>query len=298
MSGVKKFEHATLRVEDLDEAVEFYTDVMGLVEIERTDGAVYLGCGLDENYDVGLVEGQTGVEHFAIRLADGEELAHYENRLEDAGVDVERTDGAEPNQVEGVRFSLPSGVDMELVTVADASYHHPTKSVGERRRVTPRDVDHINLMSWDPDRDREFLETHLDFRMSDKIVGESGFTIQAWLRFGEFHHDVGISTADNVAYTLHHLSFEMEGFDQIKAFADRLTEKGYQFELGPSRHNAGANNFAYLWTPGGNRIELTAEMATVDEGAEPGVRQINREENTVSNWGGVVPGPEFLEKGS
>lgn len=298
MSGVKRFEHATLRVTDLEAAVEFYTDVMGLVELTREDGTVYLGCGLDENYDVGLVEGGTGVEHVAIRVDDSDEIASYEQRLQDAGYDVERTDEAEPNQVEGIRFTLPTGVDMELVRVADNDYHHPTQTVGDRDRVTPRDVDHANLMSWDVDRDLEVLTDLLDFRVSDKIVGESGFTIQAWTRSGEFHHDIALSTADNVAYTLHHLSFEMEGFEHIKAFADRLTEYDYQLELGPNRHNAAANNFAYLWTPGGNRIELTAEMATVGEGAETGVREINREDNTVSSWGGVEPTPEFLEKGS
>lgn len=298
MSGVKRFEHATLRVTDLDDAVEFYTDVLGLVEVAREDGTVYLGCGLDENYDVGLTEGGTGVEHVAVRVDDSDQLAEYERRLEDAGFDVTRTGGAEPNQTAGVRFTLPTGVDLELVQVADNEYHHPTRTVGDRQRVAPRDVDHVNLMSWDVDRDLAVLTEHLDFTVSDKIVGESAFTIQAWTRTGELHHDIALSTADNVAYSLHHLSFEMEGIEHIKALADRLTEHGYQLELGPSRHNAGANTFAYLWTPGGNRIELTAEMVTVGEGAATEVREIDRTENTVSSWGGVEPTPEFLEKGS
>jgi len=298
MSGVKKFEHARLRVTDVDAALAFYTDVLGLVELAREDGTVYLGCGLDENYDVALVEGGTGVEHFAIRMNGPEELARYESRLQDAGIATERTDGAEPNQVEGVRFTLPSEVDMELVTVAGEEYHHPTETVGDRPRVAPRDVDHVNLMSWDVDRDLDVLTGPLEFSVSDKITGETGFTIQAWVRSGEFHHDVGVSTADNVAYTLHHLSFEVDNLEHIKAICDRLVQKGHRLELGPSRHNAGANNFAYLWTPGGNRIELTAEMATVDEGAETGVREIDRTTNTVSAWGGVEPTPEFLEKGS
>jgi catechol 2,3-dioxygenase len=297
MSGVKHFEHATLRVTDLDAARAFYTDVLGLTELESGEGTVYLGCGLDENYDVGLVEGGTGVDHVAVRV-DGDDLTTYESRLSEAGFAVERTDGAEPNQVEGVRFTLPTGVDLELVRVADSGYHHPTEPVGDRDRLAPRDVDHANLMSWDVDRDLAVLTDHLDFTVSDEIVGESGFTIQAWARHGEFHHDLGLSTADNVAYTLHHLSFETEGFEHVKALCDRLTATGHRLELGPSRHNAGANNFAYLWTPGGNRIELTAEMATVDDDAETGVREIDREENTVSSWGGVEPTPEFLESGS
>lgn len=298
MSGVKKFEHATLQVTDLEAAVEFYTDVLGLVELERKDSVVYLGCGLDDNYDVGLVEGGTGVEHFALRIDDVGQLAAYEDRLAEAGIETERTDGAEPNQAEGIRFTLPSGVDMELVTVADTDYHHPTRQHEDRAAAAPRDVDHANLMSWDVDRDLDVLTEQLDFSVSDKIVGESGFTLQAWTRFGEFHHDIALSTADNVAYTLHHLSFEVDGMEHIKTLCDRFTQAGYQLELGPNRHNAAANNFAYLWTPGGNRIELTAEMATVDEAAETGVRTMDPSKNTVSVWGGVEPTPEFLEKGS
>jgi catechol 2,3-dioxygenase len=298
MAGVKKFEHATLRVTDLDEAVAFYTDVLGLVELDRDDGVVYLGCGLDDNYDLGLIEGGTGVDHFAIRVDDGDQLAAYEERLTGTGIETERTGGAEPSQVEGVRFTLPSGVDMELVTVADTDYHHPTDATDGRAAAAPRDVDHINLMSWDVDRDLGVLTEQLDFSVSDKIVGESGFTLQAWTRFGEFHHDIALSTADNVAYTLHHLSFEVDGMEHIKILCDRFTQEGYQLELGPNRHNAAANNFAYLWAPGGNRIELTAEMATVDEGAETGVRTMDPSENTVSVWGGVEPTPEFLERGS
>ena len=298
MSGVRRFEHAVLQVTDRDAAIAFYTDVLGLVELERENGTVYLGCGLDGNYDIGLTEGGTGIEHFAIRVESADELARYESRLQAADIDTERIDGAEPNQVEGVRFTLPTGVDMELVTVADRHYHHPTDAVENRSPAAPRDVDHINLMSWDVERDLEVLVDPLEFAVSDEIVGETGFTMQAWTRSGELHHDVALSTADNVAYTLHHLSFEVDGVEHMKTICDRVAQAGHRLELGLNRHNAGANDFAYLWTPGGNRIELTAEMATVDAGAETAVREIDRTTNTVSSWGGVEPTPEFLEKGS
>lgn len=298
MSGVKRLEHATLRVTDLEAAVSFYTDVLGLVELEHQGDTVYLGCGLDENYDIGLIEGKTGLDHFAIRVDDPATVDAFADRLQNEDITIERTGGVEPNQETGVRFSLPTGVDMEFVTVGDTDYHHPTDTVGNRGAIAPLDVDHVNIMSWDVDRDTAFLTEHAGFTVSDEIQGESGFRIQAWLRHGQFHHDVGISTADNVVNTLHHLSFEVDSIEHIKRLCDRLTEYGHQLELGPSRHNAGANNFAYLWTPGGNRIEFTAEMATVDAGASKGVREINREKNTVSSWGGVEPTPEFLEQGS
>lgn len=298
MSGVRKFEHATLHVRDLEAAERFYTDLLGLVEVDRIGDTVYLGCGLDENFDLGLVEGGTGVEHIAVRVADTKRLAELEERLWGADIETEQTGGYEPGQLEGVRFTLPSGVDLELVTVADQRYHHPTQPVEGRDRLAPLDVDHANLMSYDIDTDLTVLTEILDFAISDSIVSESGFTVQAWLRRGDYHHDLALSTADNIAVTLHHLSFEYESYDHIKAACDRLTAAGHQLELGPNRHNAGSNLFAYLWTPGGNRIELTAEMATLDEGTTPGIRELREGMNTISSWGGVSPTRKFIEHGS
>ncbi|TYT60934.1 VOC family protein [Natrialba swarupiae] len=297
MTGVRKLEHATMAVTDLEESVDCYTDVFGLDELDRRDGVVYLGCGLDENYDLALTEGGTGIEHFAIRLTDAE-IDAYERRLADTEADVRRTDGAEPGQESGVRVSLPSGIDVELVSVADTRYLHPTKATADRLGVAPLDLDHINLMSDAIEEDVAFLEDHLDFDVSDEIVEEDGSTVQSWMRHGRFHHDAGFTRTDDPAETLHHIAFQFESFDHIKLFCDRLAQHGYQLEYGPSRHNAGSNLFAYFWGPGGNRIELSAEMATLDPDTETGVRVLEEESNTVSSWGGSPPKQEFLEKGS
>ncbi|WP_436933761.1 VOC family protein [Halovenus marina] len=298
MTGTRVLEHTVLRVTDVDDALAFYTDVMGLVELARDDDIVYLGCGLDENYDLGLVEGGTGVEHFAIRVPDSETLADYETRLQDAGVDVTRTDGGEYSQDEGIRFSLPSGVDMELVTVEDPDYLHPTQAAEGRGGIAPRNLDHINLMSHIVDEDVDFLTEHVDFKVSDKIVHDDGSSFQSWLRFGRFHHDAGFTESDDPDETLHHLGFDLDSMEHIKRFCDRLAQHGYRLELGPSRHNAGSNLFAYFWGPGGNRIELSAEMATLDEAAETGVRELSDTDNTVSSWGGDVQPPESFSGGS
>jgi catechol 2,3-dioxygenase len=297
MSGVKRLEHATLRVTDLSEAVDFYTAVLGLVELERDDGVVYLGCGLDDNYDLGLVDGGTGVEHFALRVDDAETVARFEDRLAEAGVDTQRTDGVEPNQEAGVRFTLPGGVDMEYVTVADTAYHHPTRQHEDRLEVAPRDADHINLMSDAPDEDRDFLTDHAGFAASDVVVDDES-TVQAWLRYDEFHHDAGLTRTAAPGETLHHYAFGLDSLEHVKAVCDRLSAHGYRLEYGPSRHNAGANLFAYVWGPGGNRIELSAEMATLDDDAPVGVRELSEEENTVSRWGGPAPPESFFEEGS
>lgn len=109
MADIHRIEHARIGVENLETAVSFYRDALGLVELEQTDDVVYLGCGRDDNYDVALVEGATGIEHFAVRATDATVVDSYERRLERSDVSVERVDAGEPGQEAGVRFSLPSG---------------------------------------------------------------------------------------------------------------------------------------------------------------------------------------------
>jgi catechol 2,3-dioxygenase-like lactoylglutathione lyase family enzyme len=70
MSGVAKAEHVCLHVDDIERAADFYGDVFGLAEISRRDGVIYYGCGLDENFDLAIQEGETGLEHVAVRVAE------------------------------------------------------------------------------------------------------------------------------------------------------------------------------------------------------------------------------------
>src|SRR5712691_7098895 len=140
-----QFEHAVLRVNDLDTTVDFYRTVLGLVEIGREDGVVYLGCGLDRNHQLGLCAGGTGVEHFALR-AHADELDVLESRLRDHGVAVERRANAAPGEEECLRFELPNGTTMEIAVPADRDYIRTFRPAFPERfeGITPLDVDHIN----------------------------------------------------------------------------------------------------------------------------------------------------------
>ena len=72
--ALQKLSHATLRVKNLDDSIEFHTKVLGLEEIARQDGRVYLTCGTDGTYDVAVTEGGTGVISFAIAADDEERV--------------------------------------------------------------------------------------------------------------------------------------------------------------------------------------------------------------------------------
>lgn len=297
MVGLQKIEHVKLAVTDLEASLEFYTEVIGLTVIKEGDETVYLSTGHDANFDVALVDGGTGLEHFAVRVADEEELNRYTHRLEENGIGWTETHGTEPNQTAGVRFSLPSGVGMELVSVADRQYRHALDPSHHVPRVCPLDLDHVTLHLLDVKPNAEFLSNVLDFRLSDLRKTDQGFWRQAFLRFGDYHHDVAMFASSNRDDTLHHIAWTMGDIAHLKSFCDHLAGAGYQLEVGLGRHNAGSNLFVYCRGPGGNRHEFCAEGATLDQ-STPTAYEDRTDVDAVSAWGGLTPPASFRKEGS
>lgn len=292
MPGTMKIEHVELHVEDLDQTVDIYTEAFGMTVVNQDSEAVHIGCGMDSNVDLRLKESDPGLEHFAIRLPNAEEINRYEQRLEDHGVDVKRTDGAELGQKSGLRFQLPSDIPMELVVPADQGYQHTTEpALPERADAAPLDLHHINLISPCIKDDAAFLTDILEFEVSE-VRGSQDDWKTAWLRKGNLHHDVGIVSDDSGAETggLHHVALAMADISHMKSLIDRLATHGLKLELGIGRHYAGDNLFAYLWGPD-HRFELSAEIATVDQA------ETEFSDPPTSIWGANVP-DSFYETGS
>ncbi len=297
MAGLQRFENALLRVKHLDAAVDFYTHVMGMTEIAREDGIVYLGCGLDGNYDLAVVEGGTGVSRYAVRIDSEEMVQRYEAKLKEVGVASFRIDNQGPNVECGVRFAIPSGITMELVVVKDNFYHRPADPpiLKNRTAVTPLDADHINLLSLEIKKDVEFMRDVLGFYWSDVKTSEAGFYNQVFTRFDAYHHDVAFGLASSFQQTLHHYALTMANFDHMKIFSDRLSQCGFQLEVGINRHVTGSNLFLYFWEPGGNRIELCTEMGTLSPNTP--TRYTQGGFDRFAAWGGLVA-PLSFTKGS
>lgn len=294
----QRFEHVEIRVNDMVKAIDFYKNAMGLVEIGREDGVVYLGCGYDENYDLAVREGGTGVAHFAVRVDNEEELMKYDKKLRGNGVKVERQDETEPGQEKGIRFNLPSGIPMELVLVKDNRYINPAKPAYPRNvAAAPLNIDHINLMSLDVRKDTEFLTELLDFRISDIVDPEmNGKWMMTFMRFRGYHHDVASTITKKPSETLHHVAWTMSNIEQIKVACDVLAQFGIDVELGPGRHPIGPNLYAYFMEPGGNRFEFIAEQAVLDPDSPTKVWRSMQD--TLESWSKLRRPPASFIKGS
>lgn len=260
--AIQQLAHATLRVNDIEAALEFHTGVLGLVELGRDRDRIFLGCGLDDGVDVVLGPGGTGVAAVAMDVTSAEDLEHYERRLRDLGVAVsQRTNGA-PGVERSIAFEAPSGHQLELLVPEEGRRYLQVWAADRPRGrgVGPLDVDHISLVAPDVRALVEFLQHALDFHLSDVVQPAPGFWAAGWTRSGTYHHDIAIVAATGPSETLHHLAWTMESMDHIKHGLDLMAAHGHMVEVGPGRHSVGSNLYAYFHTPGGNRYEFSAEM--------------------------------------
>jgi catechol 2,3-dioxygenase len=82
--------YAELAVDDLEEAVGFHTDVVGMTELGRENNHVNLGCGVDGRLDLVLHGGGTGVRLVALEIESEDDFDRYERRLSERGLDSEK----------------------------------------------------------------------------------------------------------------------------------------------------------------------------------------------------------------
>lgn len=299
--GLQNLIWAELAVEDLEQALEFNVEVLGLSVVAKDGDAVHLSCDLgDPHAQLVVSPGGTGVRSFALGVDSEDELARFEARLAEIDVATERRSDARPEQPVSLALRLPTGQEVVLVPRPGRPlYRHQGFDLSSMRRgVGVADLDHITIAFSDDTQARataHVLTEGLGFRVSDIFVNADDEWLAAWTRAGEVHHDVGLIRCQPGA-SLHHLAWTVDNMEHHKRAADTLASAGHPLETGPGRHGVGGNLYSYLWTPGGNRYELSAEMPRIlGERTDPLVRKAG-EFNSFSAWG--AQRPESFTRGS
>ena len=115
----RQLSHVALRVRNLDRAVEFYTQVVGLTLRGRRDSAAFLGIREDVSHELALFAlpdaaadpdpERVGMYHLAWEMASFEELEQFHRRLLASGT---RITGYSDRQC-NVMFLDPDGNELE-----------------------------------------------------------------------------------------------------------------------------------------------------------------------------------------
>ena len=283
-NDILRVDHVSVRVPDLEQGVAWYSTILGLVEIERRHGRVYLGGPVSGRYAIALTEGGTGMEYvsFAVNGADAlQRLGALIDRHEVETIDS--SNDARTGTLSAFRLKLPAGHVMELA-VHQANGH----DTRVRRPATPGalnlDVSHVQLRTGDVTDSANFLSS-IGFYVTDyvKMRDRDGF-FAIFTRVNEFHHQIALF-AGNTGF--HHVALETDQALDVMKLGDHLLLHRVAAEYGPGRHVPGRGVFMYIRDPWGNRVEVSSPIIMVGFDAPP--RELTQPIPFIVNMWGPQP---------
>ncbi len=250
--------HVGIAVPNYERAVEFYTQVWGLIPVANDSGVTFFGTPADpEHYILRVRQDRLKrLDLIAFGAGSVGEVDALAERLGAAGVKIDRDPAVltTPGGGYGVRFFDPDG---RLVEVSADVEQRPYRLLEERESI-PQKLSHVVINSTNVLATKSFYEEHLGFRLSDWL-GD----LMCFMRSGPQHHILAISRAPSTS--LNHISFEMRGIDEYMRGTGRMIRSGYRPLWGPGRHGAGDNTFSYFLDPLDNVIEYTTELEVIPD---------------------------------
>lgn len=256
---ISRLGYVEVRVLDLDDALNHYCNVLGLILTERAGRHAYLK-GWDEKhaYSVILTQSNTlGMERMAFRTVSPEDLDYYKDHLTKLGIGFD-TVAEDFKRGEAIRTKTPSGhvvelyYNMEYTGNVLPEVNPPPWPLDAKGIATPR-LDHCLVTAAEPTKTIRWFENALELKPSEYVVNAAGDPIAAWLWQRPAPHDVAIVPGPDGMF--HHAAFAVETPEQVFRACDILTMNKVKIDYGPSRHGITRGTTVYFFDPFGNRNE-------------------------------------------
>ena len=275
---VTRMGHMGLRVPDLDAAVDFQREVIGMVETERTAGAAYLTCN-DRHHELILIEdpNHRGYDHIGLEVTDAQALELAGSRVAGAGGRVlGKVYDGEPGIDRALRVEGPGGHVFKLFCGMETG---GKLDDGDR----PIKFEHASVKVRNPGPFERFLAEGLGFGFSDRMG-----KFASWWRCDADHHGMAVVLAPK--HELSHYAYAYPDLSAMGRVADRLKQlRDQRLIWGPSRHGPGNNHFMYFHDNDGAMIELCSELAQMPPEGDYLAREWPIDPTTINQWGGPPP---------
>ncbi len=258
--------HVELYSPKLEESVEFFREMLGMSEIARQGKSVYMRAYEDHYHNTLILteHHEAGLGHLSLRATSPQALERRVAQIEKMGYGIGWIDG-DVGHGRAYQFNSPDGHLMEVfwdVEYYQAPEDQKTPLLNRpqkrpNRGVPVRRIDHVNLLASETNKNVEFLEEALGFKVRERILAEDKTDVAAWLSVSNLVHDVAImGDALGEKGRLHHLCYWYGYPQHLSDVSDLLIDSGYEIEVSPIKHGVSQAQCMYVMEPGGNRIEL------------------------------------------
>lgn len=283
---VTRMGHLALRVPDLDAAVEFQRDVIGMVETERTARVSYMTCN-ERHHELILIHDpiNRGYDHIGLEVPDPQILETMKDRVVRSGGRLlsDVYDG-EPGIDRALLVEGPGGHVFKLFCGMETDQ---VLGPGDR----PIKFEHASVKVRNLSAFERFLRDGLGFKFSDRMG-----PLASWWHWDHDHHGMALAIAPRPE--LAHYCYAYEDLNAQGRVADRLRALRNQGLIwGPVRHGPGHNQSLYLHDNDGALLELSSDLALMPPVGDYQPRRWPVSPTTLSRWGGGPPPLRFLLTG-
>jgi len=265
--GVMRPGHVQLRVLDMDAAVKHYTELMGLIEMDRDEeGRVYLKAWTEvDKFSVVLRQANVpGMDFMGFKCVNEAVVDQLRADLIAHGCEVEDIPAGHLKDCgRRVRFVAPTGHSFELFATKQQTGKW---GVGERNpEAWPRELggmkatrfDHCLLYGPNLLATYELFRDVLGFDLAEQVLTPDGTRVAQFLTVSTKAHDVAFIDHPEPD-KFHHASFYLETWNDVLRAADLISMTDTSIDIGPTRHGLTHGQTIYFFDPSGNRNEVFA----------------------------------------
>jgi catechol 2,3-dioxygenase-like lactoylglutathione lyase family enzyme len=240
--------HLTLQSKDIERQIEYFTEVVGLVVVDRSRDRAFLATPIGQ-LAVELQSAEhAGCNQISLEVSPHLEAADITKDLSELGIAWRRSSQPFPGVTDVVTFRDNKGTDVQLFMRGEfVSPSRDTLGVG------PIKLGHVAFSVISPQQTANFFTQTLGFRVSDWI--QDIFVFQ---RCNPDHHTLNFVAGERAEIA--HFAFELKDFAHLQAACDMLGRHRISIARGPLRHGPGHNVAVYHQTPDGLTLEFFVEM--------------------------------------
>lgn len=257
--------HIQLRVLDMDEALNHYRDLLGLIEVDKDEqGRVYLkGWTEVDKFSVVLREAdEPGMDFVGYKCLSEDVIDQLHRDLLEHGCQVEEIPAGE---LEGcgrrIRFDSPTGHFFELYASKEqtgkwgVSNTNPEAWPQDLKGMKATRFDHCLLYGPNIAGTLELFQKVLGFDLAEEVVDDKGTRLAQFLTASMKAHDVAFIEHPEPG-KLHHASFFLDTWEDVLRAADLISMNDVSLDIGPTRHGLTHGKTIYFFDPSGNRSEV------------------------------------------